>query len=82
MHLIQSLNAFLNSFYADFARREKQLMVAECSILDQDTQPKGPHKTCSWTRSKCCPSLLSEMTLQDLFLVGKRTNFSSSSLSV
>lgn len=57
-------------------------MVTECSILDQDTQPKGPHETCSWTRGKCCLSLLSEITLQDLFLVGKRTNLSSSSLTI
>jgi len=57
-------------------------MVAECIIQDQDMQPKGHHKTCNWIRNKCCPSLLSEMTLQDLFLVGKRTNFSSVSLTI
>lgn len=80
------LKCLFYSFYAgqypDFAMWEKQQMVAECSILDQDTLPKDPHETCSWTKGKCCPSLLIEMTLQDLFLVRRGVSFSCSSLII
>lgn len=43
---------------------------------------KDPPETCAWAKSKCCPSLLIEMTLQDLFFIRKRLNFSCSSLII